>query len=126
MKSSIVSSVLFLLLGIGLCSNAAAKSKYHNTKPGEEVSLIPLHYNRGFAVMVDKQEPGKSMVIVYDAYGTPVFKDMLTSEKRAEKKYLLSDLSDGIYSVEVYSKGHDVKTNFYIYNNGRKRVVDIM
>lgn len=126
MKSSIISSALCLLLGVGLCSTVNAKPKHHDMKAREEVSLIPLHHNRGFAVMVDKQEPGKSMVIVYDGYGNAVYKDMLTNDKRAEKKYLLSNLDDGAYSVEVYSKNHDVKTNFYIYNNGRKRVVDIM
>jgi hypothetical protein len=75
---------------------------------------------------VDKAMPGKSVVIINDDSGNTVFKDCLTKGTLAEKKYLLRELNNGKYTVEIYAKGHDIKTNFYIYNNGDRRVVDIM
>ncbi len=130
MKKLITSGALSLLLGIGVCTAATATPKHHHEDMNMNktvVSLIPLKGCRGFAVRVDKLQPSISTVIVSDADGNTVFKDRLTEGKNAEKKYVLSqDLRDGKYSVEVYSKGHDIKTDFYIYNNGKRRIVDIM
>jgi hypothetical protein len=71
--------------------------------------------------------PASSMVIVSDEYGNTVYKDCLTQGATAEKKYVLDrDLLDGKYVVEVYSKEHDIQTNFYIYHRGDRRIVDIM
>lgn len=131
MKKLITTSVLSLLLGLGVCTAASAKPKHHHNDDmnmnKQVVSLIPLKGCRGFAVRVDKMQPSISTVIVSDVDGNTIFKDRLTEGKNAEKKYVLGhDLQDGKYSVEIYSKGHDIKTDFYIYNNGKRRVVDIM
>jgi len=131
MKKLITLTALSLLLGIGVCSASPAwPTKHHKnntTMSKQVVSLIPLKGSRGFAVRVDKLEPGKSTVIVCDADGNTVIKDRLTEGTHAEKKYILAqDLPNGKYSVEVYSKDHDVKTDFYIYTKGQRRIVDIM
>jgi hypothetical protein len=127
MKKSITLAALFLFLGIGAFASTPTKSKAKaKTNMHNQVSLIPLRHSRGFAVMVDKALPGKSMVIVYDSDQNVLFKDRLTKGTRAEKKYMLGELDNGTYTVEVYSKGHDVKTKFYIYNKGERRIVDIM
>jgi hypothetical protein len=130
MKKLIKLSALSLLLGMGVCAGASAQPKHHKNDMSmnkQVVSLIPLKGSRGFAVRVDKLQPSISTVIVSDADGNNVFKDRLTEGANAEKKYVLSqDLPNGKYSVEVYSKGHDIKTDFYIYNNGKRRIVDIM
>jgi hypothetical protein len=70
--------------------------------------------------------PGNSLVIIYDTDGNAIFKDRLSKGGRAEKKYIFSELADGNYTVEVYSKNHTVQTQFSIYNNGDKRIVHIM
>lgn len=93
------------------------------------VSIIPLKDDRGFAARVDKMDDGKSVVIVYNSEGDAIFKDRLTKTKIGEKKYLLRNLDDGKYMLEVYTKGgRDIKTNFFIYYNTNtdRRVVDIM
>lgn len=130
MKKLIKLSALSLLMGIGVCSVASANPKHHKTNTNMDkqvVSLIPLKANRGFAVRVDKLMPSKTTVIVYDDVSdVALFKDHLTEGTHAEKKYLLSQLDDGRYTVEVYSKGHDTKTQFYIYTRGNKRIIDIM
>lgn len=126
MKTPIKLIALFLLLSTGAFAKSSFHHNHHMTNSYNQVSLIPLHHSRGFAVMVDKAEPGKSMVIVYDSDQNVVFKDCLTKGTRNEKKYLLHELNNGQYTVEVYAKGHDIKTKFYIYNKGDKRIVDII
>ncbi len=126
MKKFITLTSLFLLLGIGVCSTVSAKPKNHNRRSHEQVSFIPLHQKGGFAIMVDKQQPGKSMVIIYDQDKNVVFKDCLTKGTRAEKKYILSNLNNGDYTVEVYSKVHDIKTPFYVYDTGQKKIVHML
>lgn len=116
-----------LLLSAASVFTAAAKPRHHmNNMTYNQVSIIPLKHNRGFAIHVDKAMPGKSVVIINDDSGNTVFKDCLTKGTLAEKKYLLRELNNGKYTVEIYAKGHDIRTNFYIYNNGDRRVVDIM
>ncbi len=127
MKKSIKLAVLFLLMGIGVSSTVFAKDKGHKmNKTREQVSLIPLRTNKGFAVRVDKQEPGKSMVIVSNADGEVVYKDLLTKGTNAEKKYIFTQLDNGNYTVEVFSKTHDVKTPFYVYNKGQRKIVHLL
>ena len=123
MKKFIKLTALALLLGAGVCSTAFAKPKKHHMDNKAVVSLIPLRTEKGFAVMVDKLEPGKSMVIVYDNDGYSLYKDVLTKGAKGEKKYLFPDLQDGNYTVEVFSKGHDIKTQFFVHTTPQKRIV---
>lgn len=126
MRKSITLAALLLFLGIAASSTVSAKPKGHDIKKGEQVSFIPLQAKKGFAVMVDKQEPGTSMVIVYDKDKNVVFKDLLTKGNKAEKKYIFSNLDAGDYTVEVYSKEHDVRTPFFVYNSGQKKIVRLL
>lgn len=129
MKKSILYGALGLLMGLGVSFTASAKPKKHrdmNNKAmmaHQQVSIIPLRHEPGFAVMVVKEAPSRSMVIVSNADENLVFKDVLTDGTRAEKKYNLSQLDAGNYTVEVFSKGHDIKTNFYVYNKPQGKVV---
>ena len=125
MKKSIKLIALFLLLGTSAFASFHPKSKHKMNYTNAQVSLIPLHHSRGFALMVDKNTPGNSMVIIYDSNGDGVFKHKLQNGLSNETKYLTTQLANGQYTVEVYSKGHDVKTKFYIYNNGSRRIEDI-
>jgi hypothetical protein len=131
MKTAIHLTAMALLFSAGALA-ATPKVKHHKTEINTSkqlVSIIPLKHDRGFAARVDKTEPGKSMIFITDINGDMVFKDCLTKDKTGEKKYLLRELADGKYTLDVYTKGSgDVKTNFYIYYNTgtKRRVVDIM
>ena len=111
---------------------ATPQLKHHKTDVNTNkqlVSIIPLKHDRGFAARVDKMDDGKSMVMIYNDQGDVIFKNKLTNTRMGETKYLLRNLDDGKYTLEVYNKGgRDVKTNFYIYYNTstQRRVVDIM
>jgi hypothetical protein len=132
MKKFITLASLSLFLGMGISTAVSAKPihfhmrSHQRTMSTAQVSFIPLQQKLGFAVMVDKFEPGKSMVIVYDRDKNVVFKDCLTKGTRNEKKYILSNLDNGDYTVEVYSKNHDIQTSFYVYDSGKKKVVHMI
>jgi hypothetical protein len=130
MKSSIKLGALGLLMSLGAITVSAKPRHHKKDMPMDKqvVSIIPLKNDRGFAVRVDKTLPGKSMVMIYNENNDNIFNDRLTKGTTGEKKYLLRELDNGKYTVEVYSKGHDIKTDFYIYHNtvSKKRVVDIM
>jgi hypothetical protein len=129
MKKSIFLSAAGLLMGLGVSMTASAAPKKHHDMnnnammSNQQVSIIPLKHEPGFAVMVVKEIPSRSVVIVTSPDDNVVFKDVLTDGTRAEKKYNLSQLDAGNYTVEVYAKGHDVKTNFYVYNKSRGKVI---
>ena len=125
MKSSIKLGALSLLMSVGAFA-ASAKPRHHKMDMSmnkQQVSIIPLRQEPGFAVMVDKQMPSRSMVIISDPDENMVFKDVLTDGTKAEKKYNLSQLDAGNYTIEVFSKGHDIKTNFYVYNKSGGKVI---
>lgn len=125
MKTSIKLIALFLLFSTGAFASIHFKTYHKSNHVNAQVSLVPLHHSRGFALMVDKTMPGNSMVIIYNSNGDGIFKANLPSGASNETKYLTTQLEDGQYTVEVYSKDHDVKTWFYIYNNGARRIEDI-
>src|SRR6185312_2886675 len=78
MKNSFKLAALFLLLGTGAFAAPPTRLKSPAPTLAERVSLIPLHLKSGFAVMVDKREPGKSVVMIYDNDQNVIFKDVLT------------------------------------------------
>jgi hypothetical protein len=127
MKKSILFGALGLLMGLGASSTAAPKPRHHNTDLSARagVSIIPLKNEPGFAILVDKPMPSRSVVIVTNQDETLMFKDKLTDGSRSEKKYNLKMLDAGNYTVEIHSKGHHVKTNFYVYNKPEGKVVFI-
>src|SRR3569833_1599601 len=114
-------------MGLGVSSTAAPKPKprNHSTDIAARagISIIPLKNEPGFAVMVDRPMPGRSMVSITNQDETLMFKDPLINGKRFEKKYNVKMLDAGNYTVEVYYKGHDLKTNFYVYNKPEGKVV---
>jgi hypothetical protein len=132
MKTSIklTAAAFFLSAGALAATPKPHHQKNMNTMMDKQVvSIIPLKNDQGFAARVDKMDEGKSIVMVYNSEGDVIFKDKLTDTRIGEKKYLLRDLNDGKYTLEVYTKGgRDIKTNFYIYYNTHtdRRVVDIM
>jgi hypothetical protein len=114
-----------MFLGTGAFASIHVKSYHKANRTASQVSLVPLKHSRGFAIMVDNKMPGSSLVMISDINGDVFFKRRVQNGMRNETKFLTTQLEDGQYTVEVYSKNHDVKTNFYIYNNGSRRIEDI-
>ena len=114
MKKSI--ALAALLLALGTTVFAAEKTIAKST---DEVSFVPLKSDNGFGVNVNKQEAGKSIVIVYDNDNNVVFKDLLSKNSNAQKNYIVTDLQEGNYTVEVSSKDQSVKKQMHVYDDGQ-------
>ncbi|MFI5159903.1 MAG: hypothetical protein ACHQHN_01435 [Sphingobacteriales bacterium] len=113
MKKTI--AIAALILGIGTSVFAAAPAKSNAPKAGETVSFTTLKNDKGFGVSV---EAGKSMVIISDNSGNVIFKDLLSKGGAAAKGYVITDLQDGDYTVQVKA-GKDVVTKqMHVYNDG--------
>src|SRR5947199_80780 len=105
MKKSIIYGAVGILMSLGVGSAAAPKLKphSHNTDLSARagISIIPLRDKPGFALIVDKPAPGRSMVIISSQDESFIYKNVLTDGSRAEKKYILSQLDAGNYTVEI-------------------------
>jgi hypothetical protein len=116
MKKTIALAALILALGTSVFAATPAKSKA--PKAGETVSFTSLKGDNGFGVTV---EAGKSMVIISDNDGNVIFKDRLSKGGAAAKGYIITDLQDGDYTVQVKA-GKDVVTKqMHVYDDGQNK-----
>jgi len=114
MKKSIALAALLLALGTSVF--AATTVKMDGNK-SNEISFVALKSDAGFGIKIDKQEAGKSFVMIYDQDGNTLFKDNMTKATSVEKAYNISKLEVGDYSVEVVSNGKSVKKQMHVYED---------
>ena len=115
MKKSIALGALLVVLGTSVF---AATPKTGGDKKAEELSFVQLNKDNGFGVRVDKQEAGKSFIMIYDADHNLIYKDMVSKEATAEKGYVITSLEAGDYTVEAFSKGQSVTKHMHVYEDG--------
>lgn len=116
MKKSITLVALLLALGTSVFAAVPATSK-----ASDEISFSSLPADKGFAVKVNKADAGKSMVIIYDKDNSVIFKDVLTKDASAEKGYVVTNLENGDYTVEVVSAKKTVTKQLHVYDEGQKK-----
>ncbi|MGZ3767613.1 MAG: hypothetical protein ACXVB0_10025 [Mucilaginibacter sp.] len=121
MKKSIALAALLLALGTSVFAAAPAKVKGHKGHSNGQITFVPLKSDKGFGVKIDKEESGKSIVIVYDNEKNVVFKDLLSKGTSAEKGYVVTGLEDGDYTVEVFTGSQDVKKQLHVYDDGQAK-----
>ena len=115
MKKSIALGALLVVLGTSVF---AATPKTGGDKKAEELSFVQLNKDNGFGVKVDKEEAGKSFIMIYDADHNLIYKDMVSKEATGEKGYLITKLEVGDYTVEAFSKGPSVTRKMHVYEEG--------
>jgi len=117
MKKLIKFTVLFLLIGTGLFAKVPAKSVNRDGQLKDAVvfSLLPSHH--GVDVKVTKNTLRKAEVFIYDVYGNMLLMNVLSADKTMERAYLLNNLDDGNYVIEVYSNKQEVRKTIRVYNN---------
>ncbi len=123
MKNLIKSSALLFALAL-LSTGALAASKVSTADATKQdaVSFTGLSHDRGFIVNIQKQAAGKSFVIIYDKSNNVVFKDILSKGAAdVSKGYVLTNLEDGDYTVEVTSNKKVVKTLVHAYTDEGKQ-----
>ena|ERR1700743_2318748 len=119
MKKSITLAALLLVIGTSVFAATPAKSRSNDLQ--EEVYFAPLKNDDGFAVSINNETAGKSLVIIYDNDHNVIFKDMLSKEGSAQKGYLIKRLAYGDYTVEVVSDGQSVKKTMHVYDDGQAK-----
>jgi len=118
MKKSIALAALLLALGTSVFAATPAKS---DEGKSNQIAFVPLSTDRGFGVVIDKQEAGKSFVMIYDKQGTLLYKDYLTKGTNVEKNYNISGLDNGDYTVEVVSNKESVTKHLKVYDEDDKK-----
>ncbi|AYL98932.1 hypothetical protein [Mucilaginibacter celer] len=118
MKTSIKLSALFLLLSAGVFAATAAKAADVTPKAKEVVSFSVLGNDRGIKMDFAKSATGKSFVRVYNKENELLLKDYVSTKTDAAKGYVLSELADGDYKIEIKSNNQVVTKTLHIYHDG--------
>jgi hypothetical protein len=126
MKNAIRLTAACLLLSTSLF--AALPPKATKSKAVEKKDMVmfsPLHQKRGIDVRIRKITPGKAVVMIYDDSGTTYWKDV-SKTTAFEKGYILNQLDEGDYTVEVDMPTHQVvKRAIRVYDKGSQKCVAI-
>jgi hypothetical protein len=119
MKKSIKLTALFLLATASLF--AATPSK--GTDPADaQITFTSLPSHKGVDIKVESTAPTKAIVTIYDANNNVIFKDGLPAYKSMEKGYILNQLENGDYTIEVMENKQVVKKEIHVYNEDRTKV----
>jgi len=116
MKNSIKLTALFLLASAGLFAAVPSKPKAPVTPSKDAITFSSLPSHTGIDIKVDRAEPGKAIVMIYDQDQNVIFKDVLPKDKAMEKGYILNQLDNGDYTIEVTSNKQVVKKDIHVYN----------
>jgi hypothetical protein len=118
MKKTIKLAALALLLSTGVFA-AGHKKAVHNMPVTKRDNIIfyTLPSQRGIDLRVTKAEPGKTIVIIRDNDGNVLRKDVMTGSQ-IRRGYVLNQLENGDYSIEISSKNQVFKRDIHIYNEG--------
>jgi len=119
MKKSIKLSALFLLLSAGIFASTAANAK-------DIITVSALKKQQGVAVNVAKANTGKTVVRIYDNDNHLILKDFLPNKTEVSKGYILSNLDNGDYTLEVTSNNEVVKKTLHIYDEDQKKTFFIV
>ena len=112
MKNSIKLTALFLLTSAGLFAATPSKGTIPSN---DQVTFSSLPSQKGVEIKVESTAPSKAIVIVYDANDNVIFKDAMPAGTSMEKGYILNQLENGDYTIEVKENKSDVKKEVHVY-----------
>ena len=113
MKTSIKLTALFLLASTSIF--AATPSKSAPAK-ADLITFSSLPAENGVDIKVEKNAPGKTVVMIYDEDGNVLRKDILADNKSTGKSYNFSKLDVGDYKIEVTSNKQVVTKEVHVYD----------
>jgi hypothetical protein len=123
MKNSIKLTALFLVLSAGFFAATSAKADglvVPSTKDAITFSSLPS--NKGLEVKVDGATSEKAIVLIYDKDGNVLRKDVLSASKAFSKAYILNQLENGDYTIEVTSNKQVIKKDIHVYDEDNTRM----
>ena len=113
MKSAIKVTALLLLAGTSIFATTPAKA-LKDEAPATISSTVTA---KGIAVKATE----KSIVMIYDQDNNVLRKDILAAGKSPEKAYVLNQLDNGKYTIEVISGKQNLKKSIYVYDEGKDK-----
>jgi len=125
MKNSFKLTALFLLATTGLFAAVPSKTKTKVALKRDMVSFSALPSRRGIEIKVNKDAPGKAIVMIYNYENDVVWKDVMKDNKSMEKGYILNQLDNGNYTIEVTLNKQVVKKTAHVYYKGDSKLVAI-
>lgn len=125
MKNSFKLTALFLLATTGLFAAVPSKTKTKVALKKDMVTFSTLPSRRGIEIKVNKDAPGKAIVMIYNYENDVVWKDAMKDNKNMEKGYILNQLDNGNYTIEVTLNKQVVKKTAHVYYRGDSKLVTI-
>ena len=113
MKNSIKLTALLLLASASVFAASPLKT---NSPAKSEITFTSMPFNKGLEVKVEAGTPSKAVVIVYNQDKDVIFKDALPANTSMEKGYILNQLENGDYTIEVTSNHQTVTKSVHIYD----------
>lgn len=126
MKNAFKLSAVLLLFSTGVF--AANPAKHHSAKAApinDMVTFSTLPSKRGIEIAVDKNAPGEAVVLIYNWDNDVIWKDALKKDKGMQKAYILNNLDNGNYTVEVMVNKQMVRRTAHVYYKGDAKMVTI-
>jgi hypothetical protein len=126
MKNSIRLSALFMLFSTGIF--AAVPVKHTSPKIASikgMVTFSTLPSRRGIEIKINENIPGKALVMIYNYENDVVWKDALGEKRGLEKGYILNQLDNGNYTIEVTLNKQMVRKTAHVYYKGDSKLVNI-
>ncbi|HEX8019464.1 hypothetical protein [Mucilaginibacter sp.] len=124
MKTSIKLSALFFLLSAGVFATTAAKAADVTDvtpKAKEVVSFRALDHDRGVKLTIAKSDKGRAFVRVYSKQNELLLKDVVSTKTDVERGYVLTNLEDGDYIMEVKTDNQVVKKTLHVYEENDQK-----
>jgi len=127
MKHSIKLLAAGLLLSTGLFAAVPAKHATPKTSPMKGmVSFKQMPTKRGIEIKLNDPTAGNATVIIYDWNNDVVWKEPLSTKKGLDKGFVLSQLDNGNYTVEVFcDKQMVAKKTAHVYYKGDSKFVQL-
>jgi hypothetical protein len=127
MKHSIKLLAAGLLLSTGLFAAVPAKPTNHNTSSiNKAVTFKQLPTKKGIEIKVNDPATEKATVLIYDWNNDIVWKERLSAKKGLDKDFVLSQLDNGNYTVEVMvDKQMVAKKTAHVYYRGNSKFVTL-
>jgi hypothetical protein len=125
MKNSIKLSALFLLASTGIFAASAKPINPMAPSIKGVVTVSALPTRKGIEVKVNENAAGKAVVIIYNYENDVVWKDVLKKEKGMDKAYVLNQLGNGNYTVQVIVNKQIVQKTAHVYYKGDAKLVSI-
>ena len=118
MKKSIKLTAILLLVSVCTVMMPGVQAKTINSIPPAKdvINISSLPSNVGVGVNVEKNNPGKVVIMIFDEYGNVMLKQVLSAGREVEKDYILNKLDNGEYTIQVTSNKKEMEKDIRIFD----------